>query len=1075
MSSMQNSVSGFLDQSPYSDVEEKTVHKKHNAIILYSPSKADKENGFDVSFNHQESITSVEEKKPREPLSPSKLKAFNNGENESRNSQMSFSPKKGSTLQSNSTKEQLLQSKDSSMSPSKFVKIDLEALSNPFRSKKTENKAFVNSKAYLERVNAAKENKNVEVAQPKQRRAKSDRKNKSQNKSKPAEKKVEVSKPSVFILEPKIIQNPEVQMPQIIRQVQEPQIVEEEEMRMPQIMSQRMLQKSPDTQLPSHAVSLTLTELQNEAELIQQNELKLKVHLDQLKIPSFPTLNSVESAMSQQTAQILEKYAKMMQPTEHNISKNSHLKNMSNYDSESTHLKSVSLLQEQFKSTTSCNVEYENFYEQEIKKLKTDLEGLKKTEEDLMEDEQEYELHEDDLEEENEYNEESTQIGNGLFHDDQEFQTNLHTVNKSLQFNYSTGIEEQRVSVLDKNSVQESMDNQSTSKHDLVSHRDDFKSEMDEELASPGDIDMMSPDEIQVHLQSNNDDDIAIVTISPQRQRENSFLCIHQQDTMQEQPESGNSFKIQLSCILESPSNEKSQCKSQKKSCYNTKSSHRSPFKTVGSLAIKTQGSQGRKTPKQVRGSPGKSSNNSSPKALGASPQKYEQDEFMLHPKLIVQKKSPIKARRDKKISPKKSQSPHKYFDPNLSINKSASRSPQARASPSMKSGCSPQTHMYSSHQQSLTGGKKERRSKKNRSISTKNGGYTTQQQPKVCKPPELRDFSKTCQSFDNRSKADGPPDFKNHYVFYKSPKKTNVYEEDDTKPIWLSQGIFDRCFEQSQITQKEISLMNDQMISPTNIVLPVNINDHQTIISKKDSMTDMMSLQQQQEPLDSPPPKNHRQNFFKPQQIKPQYIKSIKETSRKNIIEEAERQLRITESKVDLFSSRNNQQEMYQRSFYGEELNERPQVQKKDSRASIGSFQSSQTLRIIKSVQDMNNKVVSVNQKIKDKYAGNDKSYQKYLNTQKSSLQSDTYFQKPEDLRSRTGSKIGCGLSKAMSASKTPISRISLAKSSSKPVLSQAKPMANSMVRGGMSSSTANIMASNINLRTGGARNDLV
>jgi hypothetical protein len=83
---MQNSVSGFLDQSPYSDVEEKTVHKKHNAIILYSPSKADKENGFDVSFNHQESITSVEEKKPREPLSPSKLKAFNNGENESRNS-----------------------------------------------------------------------------------------------------------------------------------------------------------------------------------------------------------------------------------------------------------------------------------------------------------------------------------------------------------------------------------------------------------------------------------------------------------------------------------------------------------------------------------------------------------------------------------------------------------------------------------------------------------------------------------------------------------------------------------------------------------------------------------------------------------------------------------------------------------------------------------------------------------------------------------------------------------------------------------------------------------------------------
>ena len=115
-------------------------------------------------------------------------------------------------------------------------------------------------------------------------------------------------------------------------------------MKMPQIMSHRMLQKSPDTQMPSHAVSLTLTELQNEAELIQQNELKLKVHLDQLKIPNFPTLNSVESAMSQQTAHILEKYTKMIQPSDHNISKNSHLKNMSNYDSESTHLKSVSLL-----------------------------------------------------------------------------------------------------------------------------------------------------------------------------------------------------------------------------------------------------------------------------------------------------------------------------------------------------------------------------------------------------------------------------------------------------------------------------------------------------------------------------------------------------------------------------------------------------------------------------------------------------------------------------------------------------------------------------------------------------------
>jgi hypothetical protein len=74
------------------------------------------------------------------------------------------------------------------------------------------------------------------------------------------------------------------------------------------------------------------------------------------------------------------------------------------------------------------------------------------------------------------------------------------------------------------------------------------------------------------------------------------------------------------------------------------------------------------------------------------SPQKYEQDEFMLRPQQIVLKKSPIKARRDKKISPKKD-SPHKYYDPNVELKCSpASKSPKEKASPSMRS-VSPQAN----------------------------------------------------------------------------------------------------------------------------------------------------------------------------------------------------------------------------------------------------------------------------------------------------------------------------------------------------------------------------------------------
>lgn len=69
-----------------------------------------------------------------------------------------------------------------------------------------------------------------------------------------------------------------------------------------------------------------------------------------------------------------------------------------------------------------------------------------------------------------------------------------------------------------------------------------------------------------------------------------------------------------------------------------------------------------------------------------------------------------------------------------------------------------------------------------------------------------------------------------------------------------------------------------------------------------------------------------------------------------------------------------------------------------------------------------MNNCVETVNQKIKDKYA--EKGLQSYVNQYVENIKapvvkSDTYFQKPEDLRSKSGSKIGGGIMQAMSEQK--------------------------------------------------------
>ncbi len=51
--------------------------------------------------------------------------------------------------------------------------------------------------------------------------------------------------------------------------------------------------------------------------------------------------------------------------------------------------------------------------------------------------------------------------------------------------------------------------------------------------------------------------------------------------------------------------------------------------------------------------------------------------------------------------------------------------------------------------------------------------------------------------------------------------------------------------------------------------------------------------------------------------------VQDLNTISRKQMIEEAESMLRITEKKVDLISSRNTIAEAFQRSLYGEEINE--------------------------------------------------------------------------------------------------------------------------------------------------------
>ena len=78
------------------------------------------------------------DKREREPLSPSKINLENNINSSSRHSQVTFSPDKG---QFNSNHSNV-----SYVSPSKFekfVKIDLQAVSNPFRVNNRDSMKFV--------------------------------------------------------------------------------------------------------------------------------------------------------------------------------------------------------------------------------------------------------------------------------------------------------------------------------------------------------------------------------------------------------------------------------------------------------------------------------------------------------------------------------------------------------------------------------------------------------------------------------------------------------------------------------------------------------------------------------------------------------------------------------------------------------------------------------------------------------------------------------------------------------------------------------------------------------------------
>jgi hypothetical protein len=115
-----------------------------------------------------------------------------------------------------------------------------------------------------------------------------------------------------------------------------------------------------------------------------------------------------------------------------------------------------------------------------------------------------------------------------------------------------------------------------------------------------------------------------------------------------------------------------------------------------------------------------------------------------------------------------------------------------------------------------------------------------------------------------SKSPAKSETDFHNKYVFYRSPKKQES-PENPRQPILLSQGIFDKQFEHSQITpfeQKHKRQASSPKISPSSTILPTNLilpvkmmeADCDSVSSAQIPMKDVHNLKQQEEPLDDSP-----------------------------------------------------------------------------------------------------------------------------------------------------------------------------------------------------------------------------
>ena len=292
-----------------------------------------------------------------------------------------------------------------------------------------------------------------------------------------------------------------------------------------------------------------------------------------------------------------------------------------------------------------------------------------------------------------------------------------------------------------------------------------------------------------------------------------------------------------------------------------------------------------------------------------------------------------------------------------------------------------------------------------------------------------MDNFGETFKSFDLRETLKASPATcndrratKNPYVNYKKATSPSPSPEKPNLPMLLSQGMFDQQFEQTEMTHTEMQLMSP--MSAANIMLPVKMEDDLAdnpnhMLSKttpmspfKGSMTGEYNLQQQEEPLSD---EDDLDALKTAEKIALFPKKEPSMCTRKQAIEEAENLLRMTETKVDLVNSGKNlfDQEVFHRSFYGEEKNE-PRTRASDISS---QYKNQAPVKKITDVRSMNQCHQNINRKMKTKYENLGNSFISHNSTQKLILSqsSSSFFKKPEDLRSKSGSKIGCGISKAL------------------------------------------------------------